>query len=160
MSFPPACFGKVWIDDILVTITAATAFIVVSILGLIAHKFISRKKDLPRSLLVLFYTAVTSSCVCSMGAFCQNTLCVIAGYNFKWSMVFMSFVGYCVLLQCVLGIFLVRLNLTFNKSNLQLTLSKKCMMASLFVVMQVCFAAAFVMTAHFVFVSQRYVHSL
>lgn len=158
MPLAPECFGESWIDDIIGTVTVVTALIVVSIVGVIAHKFISRKKDLHIHLKLLYYGATISSCVCLVGETGQNALCILSGNNLKWMMCYMAFVGYITLLQCVLGVFLVRLNLTFANSQLQLSAPKKYLMGFTFVASQVLWAANFSLAFHFVFVQSRYVH--
>ena len=103
----------------------------------------------------MFFAAVLSSSVCSIGGIAQNVLCLFADYDIKWVMVFMSFIGYCTLLQCVLGVFIMRLHVTFRDSQLALSTMKRNILGYSFLTMQVLWASEFALTAWVVFDPNR-----
>ncbi len=105
---------------------------------------------------ILFFTAVWSSSMCSVGGIGQNVLCMVTDSEIAWAMLFISLIGYCSLLQCVLAIFLWRLNETFQDSPFALSAMKRGILGYSFVTMQISLVTLFTLTSWIVFDPNRY----
>ena len=125
-------------------------------IGLTAHYQIDELRKEHRGLRVLFFAAVLSSCICSCGAIGQNVLCLIVGYYVKWAMVFISFIGYNMLLQCILMVLILRLEVTFQDSPFEISATKRTIMRSWCVIIQLLWYSGFTITSFMVFASKRY----
>ena len=150
MSTSFQCFDVIWIDDIISTVSHGVALILAVIIGL----FAKGKLDGVRAYW-LFTIAVVSSIIGSIGGIGQNVLCVVLGYETKWAWIFLSSVGYCWLLQCVLAVFILRLIDTFRVSSLRISAIKQNAMGCLFLTLQLMWAAEFALTVRIAFTLKR-----
>ena len=150
------CFGPAWIDDVLSTALHGLALLLEFGIGLTACYQSNQLEKEHRGLRAVFFTGIVSSCVCSVGGIARNVLCLVAGYYVKWAMVFISFVGYCMLLQCILMVFILRLDVTFQDSPFELSAVKRTIMRSWSVIIQLLWIIGFTISALKIFASNRY----
>lgn len=144
------CFDVIWIDDLISCLAHGVALILSLVIGLFAMGNLGDGRAER-----LFVIAVIAAAIASIGGIGQNILCLVLGYEIKWAMVFLSSVGYCFLLQCVLGVFILRLVDTFRESSLRLSSIKQNTMGFLFVVLQLLWFAEFALTSRIAFFLNR-----
>ena len=150
------CFGAITIDDITATIINGIALLLITFLALITYDKFQDHKMNHRGLRLFFYLAAISSFISCIGGICQNVLCMIMGTGIEWLMVLICFIGYVSLLQCVLGIFLLRLYVTFLDSQFALSPMKRIILGIAYCSMVIMWIVQILLLFHIVFVQQRY----
>jgi hypothetical protein len=132
------------------------ALVFVTFVGLITHDQFRDYKQIHRGLKISHYAACISSSVASIGGIGQNVLCMVLGIGMEWLMAITCFVGYVSLLQCVLGVFILRLYTTFLDSPLQLSAVKRVVLGATYLAMVIMWSMQIVVTIYIVFVQRRF----
>jgi len=157
MSTALECFGTITVDDIATTVISGVALIVVTFVGMITYDKFNERKMNHRGLRLLFYAACISSCLALIGGIGQNVLCMMMGIEMEYLCVILSFIGYVSLLQCVLGVFVLRLYATFERSAFALSKMKRRILGITYLVMVFMWMLQIALLFYIVFGQNRYV---